>query len=283
MTNLNEQLSKLKRLATEAADDSPAAWPFAAACFQKAATPDAILALIAEVEAARRAPAAAPAPVAASVHALAVQHCEEWDDDGESNNYKFNDVQLAAFVAALAAAPPAPAAAPIVQPVADRDEALELHYPLPSNPHTSVINRVLEARSAFITGWEAHARAVTAPKEKPCREDGRCQYAIDHGVEDIASCSPKCVMPARSSILAGLHVYEWGSGLEYYAKDDVDEAISAASMQVPANCPHCGTHEVSMDRTCHNSACEAYARAETTYEGWKNRAAITSSAGEVKP
>lgn len=40
------------------------------------------------------------------------------------------------------------------------------------------------------------------------------------------------------------------------------------------NCPTCGTHEVSLERTCHNSACSAYAREETVYEGWKPGATL---------
>jgi len=32
--------------------------------------------------------------------------------------------------------------------------------------------------------------------EWPCRSDGRCQYAIDHGAEGIGHCPRgKCVMP----------------------------------------------------------------------------------------
>lgn len=34
-------------------------------------------------------------------------------------------------------------------------------------------------------------------------------------------------------------------------------------------CPSCGTPEVSQQQTCHNSACEAYARDVTIYEGWR--------------
>jgi hypothetical protein len=34
-------------------------------------------------------------------------------------------------------------------------------------------------------------------------------------------------------------------------------------------CACCGTHEVSQQQTCHNSACEAYGRDVTIYEGWK--------------
>ena len=36
------------------------------------------------------------------------------------------------------------------------------------------------------------------------------------------------------------------------------------------HCPSCGTHEVSQQQTCHNSACEAYARDVTIYEGWRD-------------
>lgn len=34
-------------------------------------------------------------------------------------------------------------------------------------------------------------------------------------------------------------------------------------------CPSCGTHEVSQQQACHNSACESYARDVTIYEGWR--------------
>ena len=37
----------------------------------------------------------------------------------------------------------------------------------------------------------------------------------------------------------------------------------------PVQCPTCGTHEVSLERTCHNSTCSAYGVAATVYEGWK--------------
>ena len=38
----------------------------------------------------------------------------------------------------------------------------------------------------------ADERDVTATL---CRDDGRCQYAIDHGAEGMGHCSPKCCMP----------------------------------------------------------------------------------------
>lgn len=139
MSDLNEQLRKLKQLATEACDDSPAAWPFAEACFQKAATPDAILSLIEEVEAARRAPAAAPAPVAA---------IKTWRERINVAEYRFadarqkagmhkdaRDAEVADLRAALAAVP---AAAPIVQPVGNAVAAMKRAKALPvwgSIPH----------------------------------------------------------------------------------------------------------------------------------------------------
>lgn len=36
------------------------------------------------------------------------------------------------------------------------------------------------------------------------------------------------------------------------------------------HCPVCGTHEISLTRTCHNSACSEYAAETTVHEGWKN-------------
>lgn len=38
----------------------------------------------------------------------------------------------------------------------------------------------------------------TTPPVQQCRDDGRCQYAIDHGAEGIGHCLPgKCVMPVQ--------------------------------------------------------------------------------------
>lgn len=47
------------------------------------------------------------------------------------------------------------------------------------------------------------------------------------------------------------------------------------------HCPHCGTHEVSLERTCHNSSCLEYAYAKTVHEGWKARAALAPAAVAV--
>jgi hypothetical protein len=40
------------------------------------------------------------------------------------------------------------------------------------------------------------------PAAVPCRDDGRCQYAIDHGAEGMGHCSPKCVMPRPAAPLS---------------------------------------------------------------------------------
>lgn len=34
-------------------------------------------------------------------------------------------------------------------------------------------------------------------------------------------------------------------------------------------CASCGTHEVSLDQTCHNSSCELYASEISRYRGWE--------------
>lgn len=46
------------------------------------------------------------------------------------------------------------------------------------------------------------------------------------------------------------------------------EKPATGAPQAP-RCQKCGTHEVSRQQTCHNSACEAYAQDVTIYEGWK--------------
>jgi hypothetical protein len=37
-------------------------------------------------------------------------------------------------------------------------------------------------------------------------------------------------------------------------------------------CPHCGLTDIEYSRTCHNSACSAYAREESFYRGWQDAA-----------
>lgn len=46
-------------------------------------------------------------------------------------------------------------------------------------------------------------------------------------------------------------------------------SLAAPVVERQERCPCCGTHEVSLERTCHNSSCEKYADAETIHEGWK--------------
>lgn len=58
--------------------------------------------------------------------------------------------------------------------------------------------------NALHQGVEALANGPCSPDAAPtppvqqCRDDGRCQYAIDHGAEGMGHCPPgKCVMPAQ--------------------------------------------------------------------------------------
>ena len=45
----------------------------------------------------------------------------------------------------------------------------------------------------------------------------------------------------------------------------------AANPPERRTCPACGTHEVSVEVTCHNSACAQYAVATTVYQGWEHK------------
>lgn len=51
----------------------------------------------------------------------------------------------------------------------------------------------------------------------PCREDGRCQYAIDHGTEGLAVCPVgKCASPAatpRTDLFALEKMYQASAGV----------------------------------------------------------------------
>ena len=59
-------------------------------------------------------------------------------------------------------------------------------------------------------------------------------------------------------------------------------ALAAPAVQAERRtCPTCGTHEVSVEVTCHNSACSAYASGITVYEGWKHPPAAQSAAPAV--
>ena len=59
-----------------------------------------------------------------------------------------------------------------------------------------------------------------------------------------------------------------GDDVRAYGRQCYEAALEAAAKARPC-CPSCGTHEVSQQQTCHNSACEAYARDVTIYEGWR--------------
>lgn len=61
---------------------------------------------------------------------------------------------------------------------------------------------------ASLEGWDAAREALAATTDlkcvilchaEPCRDDGRCQYAIDHGAEGLGHCPEgKCCMPRYS-------------------------------------------------------------------------------------
>jgi hypothetical protein len=44
-------------------------------------------------------------------------------------------------------------------------------------------------------------------------------------------------------------------------------------VEAAVHCAHCDGREVSLERCCHNSACDRYARNETIFESWKDAAA----------
>lgn len=66
------------------------------------------------------------------------------------------------------------------------------------------------SRCGIKVGSLLYARPVPAAapvqaQPKACRDDGRCQYAIDHGAEGLGHCPPgKCVMPCEGGADAGV-------------------------------------------------------------------------------
>ena len=59
--------------------------------------------------------------------------------------------------------------------------------------------RVLQVRKALAIQPDDSALKVWLGEPLLCREDGRCQYAIDHGAEGMGHCPEgKCCMPRYS-------------------------------------------------------------------------------------
>lgn len=52
--------------------------------------------------------------------------------------------------------------------------------------------------------------------------------------------------------------------------DPEDYGALVAEVEALESCPTCGTPEVELTMTCHNSACAEYAKERTVYEGWRN-------------
>lgn len=68
---------------------------------------------------------------------------------------------------------------------------------MPSIPATYVIQQRWAEVYADGSGFPYNCKAW---EQKTCRDDGRCQYAIDHGAEGLGHCPKgKCVMPENKS------------------------------------------------------------------------------------
>ncbi len=118
-------------------------------------------------------------------------------------------------------------------------------------------------------------KQVGAPEQK---EHGRIAYTISFkfGECRLDLSFMQSAQPARQ-------VGDIQLSGEYHA--DVNMLLGRLARQVGGDeraswfsCPHCGTHEVSLERTCHNSSCLEYAYAKTVHEGWKDRAALAPAA-----
>lgn len=56
----------------------------------------------------------------------------------------------------------------------------------------------------------------------------------------------------------------------WFAEQNIrDWQLGDCQARIVPTCPKCGTHEVSLQRSCHNSACDDYANDVTVYEGWR--------------
>lgn len=85
--------------------------------------------------------------------------------------------------------------------------------------------------------------------------------------------APVGVEPVTAdSVLADAARQGWKAGL-CYAVEQMKGAAPAQPAEGAAgatpHCPDCGTHEVSIHKVCHNSACSKYGAEVTVHEGWK--------------
>ena len=123
-----------------------------------------------------------------------------------------NDVTVCVYKDMLAAAPEAPAG---VQVAAG--------YIHPQQIKRLEAGETVDFRAKHYDGEQQItvflAAAPEAPAQAPCRNDGRCQYAIDHGAEDLGHCpAGKCAMPTTQPAQAeapaqakeGFFGYVWG-------------------------------------------------------------------------
>lgn len=106
---------------------------------------------------------------------------------------------------------------------AQRDELADWKAKIEAQPPVAVIGDTysllwaqpgtmpeIVSRCGIKVGSLLYARPVPAAapvqaQPKACRDDGRCQYAIDHGAEGLGHCPPgKCVMPCEGGADAGV-------------------------------------------------------------------------------
>lgn len=112
--------------------------------------------------------------------------------------------------------------------------------------------------------WQARARLANtalADEGQSVLWENFPAYLIDHCEGDIVT--EEGIQRALANML-----------------DDPKYATALASAPVAGGifCPCCGTHEVSVERTCHNSDCELYAQGVTMCEGWRPAAPQASEA-----
>jgi hypothetical protein len=60
-----------------------------------------------------------------------------------------------------------------------------------------------EAYDLAKSAWQYTRPTIAAPAQPTCRDDGRCQYAIDHGAEGMGTCPiGQCCQPRRDATAA---------------------------------------------------------------------------------
>ena len=85
--------------------------------------------------------------------------------------------------------------------------------------------------------WQGRAHRAEAQPEQVCRDDGRCQYAIDSGAEGMGHCPKgKCIMPSQpeQEPVAVKHMMEWVDYLK--RKSDYGQHMKISSEMSAGAC-----------------------------------------------